>query len=383
MKNVLFLVITIFFLASCATIHDKAGSGDISGFKSFLSEGGNVNKKDKLGRTPLMLAVKEGKLDMIRYLLENGADVNAVDKEGYNVLMYTKYQMLFIWALEVSKRSDDNNSPTPYKFSMEVADLDKKSDKKLHVIEYYTNSQEVFKTKQAITMLPTYENKLKTTVKILLDNGAKVNVYAKDNDSSLNYSIRFNRIDITKMLLEKNADVDKVVLFMKNKETNTVGLTCDEADLFENKIVKSKEYFCSETYKCKASLPNCIDYLDSKRKYDDDENPLMFAAKHGLLETIDKLVAKGFDVNSVDEDEESALFYAAKYEESEALEKLFKLGAKIDLKNKYNKTALLVSVSWDSLPSIEKLIELGADPNSTNGKGLTPLMVAVKKRNPM
>lgn len=48
----------------------------------------DVNQPDELGVSPLMLAVKRGSLDAAKYLVDNGANVNAVDNEGRNVLFY-------------------------------------------------------------------------------------------------------------------------------------------------------------------------------------------------------------------------------------------------------------------------------------------------------
>ena len=48
----------------------------------------DVNQPDEAGTSPLMLAVKRGNLDAAKYLVANGANVNAVDNEGHNVLFY-------------------------------------------------------------------------------------------------------------------------------------------------------------------------------------------------------------------------------------------------------------------------------------------------------
>jgi ankyrin repeat protein len=47
-----------------------------------------VNNSDVEGRTALMLGTYEGEIEIIKLLVEAGADVNARDNKGKTVLMY-------------------------------------------------------------------------------------------------------------------------------------------------------------------------------------------------------------------------------------------------------------------------------------------------------
>lgn len=49
----------------------------------------NVNAKDENGRTPLMAAVFKNMAIIAEMLIKNGADINAVDNEGFSVLYYS------------------------------------------------------------------------------------------------------------------------------------------------------------------------------------------------------------------------------------------------------------------------------------------------------
>ena len=49
--------------------------------------GADVNAKDGLGKTPLMHATQNGKLEVVALLLTHGADVNAKDRGGCTTLM--------------------------------------------------------------------------------------------------------------------------------------------------------------------------------------------------------------------------------------------------------------------------------------------------------
>ncbi len=52
----------------------------------------DLNERDGYGRTPLMWVAYHGMKDVFRYLVERGADVDAVDKEGATVAEYIGYR---------------------------------------------------------------------------------------------------------------------------------------------------------------------------------------------------------------------------------------------------------------------------------------------------
>ncbi|MCZ0933348.1 MAG: ankyrin repeat domain-containing protein [Oligoflexia bacterium] len=58
------------------SIFDSIKKGDISLTRSFIEEG-QVSMKDSKGETPLHLAASQGNIDIVKLLIEGGADINA------------------------------------------------------------------------------------------------------------------------------------------------------------------------------------------------------------------------------------------------------------------------------------------------------------------
>lgn len=54
----------------------------------FILVGANVNASDNLGKTPLLLALEDGKFEIAEYLIKHGSDVNSVDDLGQSALLH-------------------------------------------------------------------------------------------------------------------------------------------------------------------------------------------------------------------------------------------------------------------------------------------------------
>jgi len=77
------------------TLFDWCKEGNLDKLKSALKKLKNVdekknalNKLDEGGMSLLMWACDRGRLDILEFLLENGADVNAQDEDGQTCLHY-------------------------------------------------------------------------------------------------------------------------------------------------------------------------------------------------------------------------------------------------------------------------------------------------------
>ncbi len=66
-------------------LHDAAAGNDLTNIAQLLTAI-DINARDAQGRTPLMIAAKNGHADAVRVLLERGADVHVADNEGLSAL---------------------------------------------------------------------------------------------------------------------------------------------------------------------------------------------------------------------------------------------------------------------------------------------------------
>lgn len=63
-----------------------ASAGDVAGVEQALASGSDVNAKDKLGQTPIVVATLAGQNEVAAVLLQHGADVMARTDKGMTAL---------------------------------------------------------------------------------------------------------------------------------------------------------------------------------------------------------------------------------------------------------------------------------------------------------
>jgi hypothetical protein len=83
-----------------ATLQSAVAQGDVTQTATLLDQGAVIDARDEAGRTPLMLAVIEDRVEIVRLLLARGADPNAADNGGHTPLQQaTKRNLRDIAAL--------------------------------------------------------------------------------------------------------------------------------------------------------------------------------------------------------------------------------------------------------------------------------------------
>jgi len=236
--SILTLVTMLVLQQQCIknTIHMAAKDGILKHVKKFVKEGIDINLKDDNGRTPLHHASYYAKLDVVQYLLSNGANIQAIDNEGISPLHlvadcwhFSENQLRETTCINMTKLLLSHKAKTNYR--------SKFSWLPLHVAIFRGNTKLIpllakgvnikLRTDRNMTLLhlAVAGNNLLTVKKVC---NLKVDQNARDNEgwTALHMAARKNYINIAKVLVACN-----VKKSIKNKE----GLTAVELALSKGK----------------------------------------------------------------------------------------------------------------------------------------------------
>ncbi len=205
-------VLTLLVLpAFAADIHEAVKTGDLQKVQELIKNDPDlVNLKDISGRTPLHWAARNDHLNIVKFLVNNGADVNAEDNQGISPLFYSVWlggnyeiaECLVNIGADVNfKRS--NGQTLLYLASREG--IDKTAKLLIEKGADLNQPDAVGKTPLFISV----ENRHQNIVELLLDHGAQTSLKDNFGRTPLHQSAIEGYIQISALLVANGADVNE------------------------------------------------------------------------------------------------------------------------------------------------------------------------------
>ncbi|MBN8827342.1 MAG: ankyrin repeat domain-containing protein [Sphingobacteriia bacterium] len=352
--------------------------------------------------TALQLSVIDNKKEMSEFLLANGADVNATDKDLKPPLYYAiSAKNLQMVKLLVSKGANVN-----YKDNEEFSSLHKAiSSGDINIINFLLENDadataqsqfghtpiglainkrnstavKLLQSKGADINAPSYfeytplelaaSRDEEETVKFLLEHGADIK-----KGKALFYAIKERKEDMVKMLLDYGVDInardnegntplhcaiekdiDKIKLFIERGAEVNAKKSLGETPL--DIAIKKKDSNLVKLLQSKGADINA----PSKQGY----TPLEYAATNGYLDKVEFLLEHGADIKKG-----QPLWWAVQNNQEKVVEILLNHGADVNFVDKNGNT--LLHYAADSLDIVKLLLEHGANPVARNNNWQTP-----------
>ena len=240
--------------------------GNIEIVEYLVSQGADINIKDGSGETPLQIAIHEGKLELINFFLSKKADVNMKDffnetslHEAVNKGEIEIVKLIVAHGADLNAKNNLKETPLFYAVKNNYSDIAK----------YLISKGSEVNTKDLGGRSPLHEAAYQgslDTVKYLISKGARVNAKDKYDIYPLHVAAKQGQLEIVKYLILKGAKI------------NVTGAAVIGLSIYR-------------TMRC---------------------TPLHVAANKGHLEIVKYLISQGAEINAQNNEEETALDLAEK-----------------------------------------------------------------------
>ena len=199
-------------------LHCVVSIGDLEIVEYLLKNGASMNILDDFRNTALFYAKEK---NMAKLLLENGADINFQNYFGETPLMYRLcknnintelIEFLIDSGTDVNKKCDvmENALICAMKFLDDTEGV--KVFKKLIKLTDDLNSKEV--NGESALQIAASQRK-NNAVKLLIENGANIDIQSKDGWTALMVAARHNNYELGKFLIENKANLNLQECFGK------------------------------------------------------------------------------------------------------------------------------------------------------------------------
>jgi ankyrin repeat protein len=396
---------------------DAVQQKDLEKINRLLSQGANINARSRInGYFALQYAINWPDINLVKLLLDKGADINIADNGGNTALIdaaddntpeYTAIvKLLIARGADVHANKDAAIFGAARSAEPEVVRLllSKGAPVNARSKDLYSNTVLMEATKggsvQTVEMLLAAGADVKATnengetalmlavtldhrynpqqrlpmIDLLLKKGADINAADKSGRTSLLHSVTqymseaggvMSHPEIVKFLLERGANV---------QAADQNGVTA---------LILTAGVYKGSTEIVRELLEKGININAQSKK---GTTALMIAAGKGRADAVDLFLEKGVNLNLSDADGETALDYAVEAGETELAKALFRRAAaskngyktEAEMLKAATNAALLEAATRNNLADVQKQLAAGADINTRSRRNQTPLMLAVE-----
>jgi serine/threonine-protein phosphatase 6 regulatory ankyrin repeat subunit B len=333
------------------SLHEVAKEGKVEEVKRLISEGADVNAAEgEDARTPLLFAAKEGHAEIVKLLLASGADVNAAGTYGYTALYYAIFsgdeetvKVLVSGGIDVNKGPADEEG------------------------DYSTLVYAIWEDNAGM-------------VKAILDAGADINIRDEQGCIPLYWAAFTSRKEVFDLILAEKGHPDTVHMAAARGDLDRVKVLMEKG----SDVNAKDEFACTPLHwAALADSPAVADFLLAKGAVVDAEErtgwtPLMNAS---ALPVVELLLAKGADFHSQHGPWGwTKMHIACASGHTEIAKLLISKGVDVNARSSRGRnTALCYAARNNHVDIVELLIKKGADVNVPGYVGETPLAYAQKR----
>ncbi|YAF94592.1 MAG: ankyrin repeat domain-containing protein [Nodularia sp. CChRGM 3473] len=329
-------------------IHIYAQQGNIAKVKQEITHGVDIDCLDEYDcQTPLMYAVSSphANIDMLRLLVENGADVNAVEATYQNTVLGLAVQ---------------SGNLEKIQFLLDAgADINYEKPEGYDVLIDAMHGRDIAKDENLIAIID-----------LLIKKGAKVNGVSSYGESAISVASNKGRFDAVKILLTAGADPEQLAwselmyAIAFGSLADVKALLEKGAALYEIDDWERTPWLLSlqvgDLAKAQLLLSSGANFHECGRC---GKTPLMYPIENNHVEMLKWLIDEGFDIEATDEFGITPLMLAVESRNSFCVKILLEAGAKANRKDSCNSKAINKA---SNIQILQMLLDAGEDLNDIN-----------------
>ena len=347
------------------SIHFYARKGNLPEVASLLASGTKVNAKQRYtAKTPLLCAAlsHEAGVEMLQFLVENGANINAVNKKSDGTALSCALRSGSVEKVRfLLDQGCDIHYRRPHGYNAVI-------DAIYGAIPDETGSNETSLTKT------DQGDRLISLLNFLIEQGVSLNDVSKDGESAVRIASQLGRFDALKRLFDAGADVkslwwDELLYAIPFGSLGEVEeLIATGSDLFVRDHYSRTPWLLSLHV---GDIEKAKLILASGALRDDEDHcgttPLLYAVEtervDSKIEILQWLIELGCDVNGVDRSGVSPLMLAAQKGDTKIVELLLASGANPSLDTQASDRAIALAAN---LPTAKLLAAAGGELKEIN-----------------
>ena len=339
------------------------------------------------GTNPLHYAIEEDKIEIVKILLEYGADVNLKINDYTPCMSATFIGNLTILKLLVEYGGNCDLITTRGYSAFKLAC--NRGNKE--IVKYLFSNSATHERNESL-WIACRNNDVEIVALLLSDSWEKDkdidSNFIKNNRSCLEISIQGGNIEIINILLQYGANINKCdtrgrsllikAIIYENIDIVELLLEKGIRVMLKDRRTNLPIHFAAEINNTELlNLIIQINDVNSKNVF--GETPIFNACNYNCIDNLRLLIENGAEVNIQNQDGITPLMRATKYNNIECIRILLEEGAiqSIDLQDREGKTALHHSIKVKSYESVRLLVGARANLTIQNNKRRTPLDIAI------
>ena len=314
--------------------------------------------RDKEGRTELHIAVMNGHFDDVLKLIEQGADREAKDNNGYTPLHYAAAYhrteslglLAYVYKVDLDVMTKEGNPP------LHMAAIAGNEQCIELLIKYGANPDA--RTNEGATPLHLAAMGKTETAVALIQQGANLEAQDEDGETPLHMAAQMGKTETAVVLIQQGANLEA-------------------QDVYEDTPL----HYAARRGNTETAMALIQQRANPEAQDKDGRTPLHMAAQMGKTETAVALIQQRANPEAQDKGGRTPLHMAAGMGETETAVALIQQGANLEAQDEDGETPLHMAAGMGETETAVALIQQGANLEAQDEDGETPLHMAARRGN--